>query len=128
VKLHAVNKEEPTKDFVGGKRKTTEKESKKHHPITARGLGDAFGTGEDDLLPSDEEPLPLSLGQIGFFEFRGNPAGRRVPPLLLRHFFLVRNSLNGHPGGGALGGCEEAEERKEGAAMVAVEEQRIGKQ
>jgi hypothetical protein len=49
VKLHAVNKEKPTKKFVGRKGKTTEKESKKHHPIVTRGLGDAFGTGEDDL-------------------------------------------------------------------------------
>jgi hypothetical protein len=96
VKLHAINKEEPMKEFVGGKRKTTEKETKKHHPITAWGLGDAFDTGEDDLLHSDEEPLPLSLGQIGFFEFRGNPAGRCVPALLLRHLFLMRNPLNGH--------------------------------
>jgi hypothetical protein len=76
VKLHAINKEEPTKKFVGRKKKTTEKESKKHHPITARGLGDAFDAGENNLLPFDEEPLPLSLGQIGFFEFKGNPAGR----------------------------------------------------
>jgi hypothetical protein len=50
VKVHAVNKEKPMKKFMGRKRKTTEKESKKHHPITDRGLGDAFGTGEDDLL------------------------------------------------------------------------------
>jgi hypothetical protein len=62
VKLHAINKEKPTKKFVGRKRKTTEKESKKHHPIIAQGLGDAFGTREDDLLPSDEEPFSLSLG------------------------------------------------------------------
>jgi hypothetical protein len=62
VKMHAINKEEPTKKFVGRKRKTTEKESKKHHLITARGLRDAFSTREDDLLPFDEEPLPLSLG------------------------------------------------------------------
>jgi hypothetical protein len=96
VKLHAINKKEPIKKFVGRKRKTTEKESKKLHPITARGLGDAFGAREDDLLPSDEEPLPLGLGQIRFFEFRGHPAGRRVPALLLRHLFLVRNSLNRH--------------------------------
>jgi hypothetical protein len=96
VKLHAINKEEPMEKFVGRKRKTTEKESKEHHPITARGLKDVFGTREDDLLPSDEEPLPLSLGQIGFFEFRGHPAGRRVPALLFCHLFLVRNSLCGH--------------------------------
>jgi hypothetical protein len=126
VKLHAINKEEPMKEFVGRKGKTTEKESKKHHPTTARGLGDAFGTGEDDLLPFDEEPLPLSLGQIGFFKFRGNPAGRRVPALLLCHLFLVCNSLCGHLEE-VRSGCEEAEERKEGATMVAAEEQRIGK-
>jgi hypothetical protein len=62
VKLHAINKEKPTKKFVGRKRKTTEEESKKHHPIATRGLGDALGAREDDLLPSDEEPVPLSLG------------------------------------------------------------------
>jgi hypothetical protein len=96
VKLHAVNKEKPTKKFVGRKRKTTEKESKKHHPIAARGLGDAFGAGEDDLLPSNEELVPLSLGQIGFFKLRRHPAGRRIPALLLCHLFLVSNSLYGH--------------------------------
>jgi hypothetical protein len=67
VKLHAINKEKPTEKFVGSKRKTTQKESKKHHPIAAQGLGDAFGAREDDMLPFDEEPFLLSLGQIGFF-------------------------------------------------------------
>jgi hypothetical protein len=96
MKLHAINKEEPTKKLMGRKRKSMEKEGKEHHPITAQGLGDALGAGEDGLLPSDEEPLPLSFGQIGFLEFRWNPTGRRVPALLLRHMFLVRNSLYGH--------------------------------
>jgi hypothetical protein len=96
VKPHAINKEEPTKKLVARKRKTVEKESEKHHPITAQGLGDALGAGEDDWLPSDEEPLPVSLGQIGFFKIRGNPAGHRVPALLLHHLFSVRNLLCGH--------------------------------
>jgi hypothetical protein len=69
VKLHAINKEKPTEKFVGRKRNITQKKSKKHYPIAARGLGDAFGAGEDDLLPSDEEPFPLGLEQIGFFKF-----------------------------------------------------------
>jgi hypothetical protein len=99
VKLHAINKEKPTEKLVGRERKAMQKESKKHHPITARGLGDAFGAGEDGLLPSDEERFPLSLGQIRFFEFRGHPAGRRILALLLRHLFLVRNSLYGHSEG-----------------------------
>jgi hypothetical protein len=95
------------KKFVGRKRKATEKEGKKHHPITARGLGDAFGAGEDDMLPSDEETLPLSFGQIGFFEFKGNPAGRRVPALLLRHLFFVRNFLCGHSEEARLGAARK---------------------
>jgi hypothetical protein len=59
-------------------------------------LGDAVVAGEDDQRHSDEEPLPLSLGQIGFLKFRGNPHGRRVAALLLRHFLLVCNLLRGH--------------------------------
>jgi hypothetical protein len=68
VKLHAINKEEPTKKFVGRKRKTAKKEGKKHHPIIARGLGDALVAGEDDRRFSGEEPLLLSFVQIGFFK------------------------------------------------------------
>jgi hypothetical protein len=30
VKLHTVNKEKPTKEFVGRKRKTTEEEGEEH--------------------------------------------------------------------------------------------------
>jgi hypothetical protein len=53
VKLHAVNKEKPMKKFVGRKRKTAQKKREKHHPIAARGLGDALGAREDSLIPSD---------------------------------------------------------------------------
>jgi hypothetical protein len=96
VKLHAVNKKKPTEEFVGRERKTTQKKSKEHHPIAARELGDAFGAGEDDLLPSDEESIPLALEQIEFFEFQRNPTGRRVSALLLHHRFLVSDSLYRH--------------------------------
>jgi hypothetical protein len=40
VKLHTVNKENPTKKFVGRKRKTMEEESEEHYPITTQGLRD----------------------------------------------------------------------------------------
>jgi hypothetical protein len=118
VKLHAVNKEKPTEKFVGRKRETMQKEAEEHHPIAARGLGDAFGTREDDLIPSDKKSFPLSFNQIRFFEFRRDPASRRVPALLLPHWFLVHDSLHG---------CEEVQERERNAAMVAAEEQRTGK-
>jgi hypothetical protein len=68
VKLDAINKEKPTKKFVGRERKSVQEKSKKHHPIAARGLGDALRAGEDDLIPFDEESLFLGLGQIGLFE------------------------------------------------------------
>jgi hypothetical protein len=40
VKLHTINKEEPMEKLVGRKRKAAEEESKKHYPITTRGLWD----------------------------------------------------------------------------------------
>jgi hypothetical protein len=39
VKLHTVNKEKPTKELVGRKRKTAQEKSKEHHPKAALGLG-----------------------------------------------------------------------------------------
>jgi hypothetical protein len=33
MQLHAIDKEKPTKKFVGRKRKATEEKSKEHHPI-----------------------------------------------------------------------------------------------
>jgi hypothetical protein len=107
VKLHAINKEKATKKFVGREGKSTQEKSKEHHPIAARGLGDALGAGEDDLILFDEESLFLGLGQIGLLKLRGNPAGHRASALLLRHLVFVRNSLDGHART-ALGGCEEA--------------------
>jgi hypothetical protein len=69
VKLHAVNKEKPTKKFVGRERKSTQQKSEEHHPIAARGLGDALRAGENDPIPYDEESFFLGLGQIGLFKF-----------------------------------------------------------
>jgi hypothetical protein len=96
VKLHAINKDKPTKKFMGRKRKSAQEKSKEHHPIAARGLGDALGTRKDDLVSFDEESLFPSLGQIGLFELQGHPAGRRVSTLLLCHLVLVCDSLDGH--------------------------------
>jgi hypothetical protein len=98
---------------MGRERKTTQKKSKEHHPIAARGLGDAFGAREDDLLPSNEEPIPRGLEQIGFFEFRRHPAGRCVSALLLRHRFLVSDSLYGHMEEVCLGAARKLRSSRE---------------
>jgi hypothetical protein len=54
VELHAIDKKQPTKEFVDRKKKTAEEKSEKHHPMAARGLGDALGTGEDDRRVSSK--------------------------------------------------------------------------
>jgi hypothetical protein len=66
MELHAVNKKKPAEEFMGRKRESAQEESKKHHSIAARGLGDAFGAGEDYLVPFGDEPILLGLGEIGF--------------------------------------------------------------
>jgi hypothetical protein len=48
VKLHTVDKEKPTKKFVGRKRKAAEEEGKKHYLKAARGLRDPLSIGELD--------------------------------------------------------------------------------
>jgi hypothetical protein len=45
-----------------------QKKGEKHHPIAARGLGDALGAGEDDLVPFNEKSVFLGLGYIRLFE------------------------------------------------------------
>jgi hypothetical protein len=96
VKLHTINKEKPTKKFVGRKGQAAQKKGKKHHPIAARGLGDAIGAREDDLVTSGEKSILLGLGQIGLFELQWHPADRRVGDLLLPHLVLVGKAFDAH--------------------------------
>jgi hypothetical protein len=51
MELHAINKKKPVEEFIGRKGESAQEESKKYHPIAARGLGDALGAGEDYLVP-----------------------------------------------------------------------------
>jgi hypothetical protein len=75
MELHAINKKKSAEEFMGRKRESTQEESKKHHPIAARGLGDALGAGEDYLVPFGDEVILLGLGEIGLPKLRGHPAG-----------------------------------------------------
>jgi hypothetical protein len=76
VKLHAIHEEKTTKELVGRERETTQEKSKKHHPKAARGLGDALGAREDDLIVIGDEAISLGLVQILLLEIRRHPAGR----------------------------------------------------
>jgi hypothetical protein len=100
-----------------------QEECEKHHPIAARGLGDALGAGEDDLTPFGDETLLLGLGEIGLPKLRGHLAGQRIGGLAFPHLVLVGKAFYAHLQQRQQGGCEEARKRKEDAAMVVAEGQ-----
>jgi hypothetical protein len=77
MKLYAVNKQEPTEKFVGRKRETSEEKSKEYYPVTARGLRDPFGAGEDDGVFGGNEAVRLGLLHLLLGDGGANPAGGR---------------------------------------------------
>jgi hypothetical protein len=113
MKRHAVNKKKPVEEFMGRKRESAQEESKKHHQIAAQGLGDAFGAGEDDLVPFGDEPILLGLGEIGLPKLRGHPAGRRISDLVLPHLVLVGKAFYAHLQQRDKGAAKELESAKE---------------
>jgi hypothetical protein len=123
VKLHTVHEKKPTKELVGWKRKTAQEKGKKHHPEAARGLGDALGARDDDLIVVRYEAISLGLVQILLLEIRRHPAGRGVGRVALAHLVLLRKSLDAHLRI-AHGGCAGALRCARLAAMVAAAEAR----
>jgi hypothetical protein len=88
VKLHTINIEKPTKEFVGRKRESVEKERKEHHPIAARGLRDPFGAQEFDGVIAGDETICLDLVQLLLRDSRGHPASHGAHCLPLGHVVL----------------------------------------
>jgi hypothetical protein len=95
VKLHTVHKEKPTKELVGRERETAQEKGKKHHSEAARGLGDALGAREDDLIVVGDETISLDLGEILLLEIKGHPAGR-IGSVALPHLVLLHKGLDAH--------------------------------
>jgi hypothetical protein len=88
VKLHAIDKKEPMKKFVGRQRKIAEEKRKKHNLIAAWGLGDALGAGKTIGASPARNPSLLAL----FRSDSSNSEGTHwmvMPPL----FFFVIFSL-----------------------------------
>jgi hypothetical protein len=48
MKLHAIDKEKPTKKFMGRKRKAMKEKSEKLHPVSLRWFWNTLVTGKDD--------------------------------------------------------------------------------
>jgi hypothetical protein len=123
VKLHTVHEKKPTKELVGRERKTAQEKNKKHHPEAARGLGDALGAREDDLIIVGDEAISLGLVQILLLEIRRHPAGHGVGHVALAHLVLLRKSLDAYLRI-AHGGCAGAQRRARLTAMVVAAELR----
>jgi hypothetical protein len=65
MKQHAIDKEKPTKKFMGRKRKATKEKGEEHHPVSLRWLWNTFVAGEDDQRRCWKKALILGLLQIG---------------------------------------------------------------
>jgi hypothetical protein len=113
----------PTKELVSRERETAQEKGKKHHPEAARGLGNALGAGEDDLIVVGDETISLGLGEILLLEIRRHPAGRCIGGIALSHLVLLCKGLDTHLRV-AHGSCVGAQKRARSAAMVAVAEAR----
>jgi hypothetical protein len=123
VKLHTIHEEKPTKELVGRERETAQEKGKKPHLEAARGLGDALGAREDDLIIVRDETISLGLVQILLLEISRHPAGRGVGSVTLANLVLPRKSLDAHLQV-AHGGCAGVQRGARFAAMVAATEAR----
>jgi hypothetical protein len=74
VKLHTVKIKKPTKEFVSRKRESAEKESEKHHPKAAQGLGDPLSGREDNGILVGNETVRFGLVQLLLRESRRHQA------------------------------------------------------
>jgi hypothetical protein len=85
VKLHAIDKEKPTKKLVGRKRKAAEKKCKEHNPISARRLGDTLVARK--TIGAD---FGRKLSFLAFFRLdSSNDEGTHLVPTLLLPFFVI---------------------------------------
>jgi hypothetical protein len=95
VKLHTVNKEKPTKKFVGRKGQTTQEEGKEHHSITAGGLRDPLAIGELNGVNAGDEAVCPGLLHLLLRDGGGHLASRRGG-FSLGHGVLGRKVLHAH--------------------------------
>jgi hypothetical protein len=85
MKLYAVDKEKPTKKFVGRERKATEKEGKEHNTISLWRRGNALFTGEDDRRRFREKAILFAF----FRSDSSNIDGTHLRAILLPPFFTI---------------------------------------
>jgi hypothetical protein len=110
VKLHTINKEEPTKKLVGRKRKAAEEESKEHYPITARGLRDPLSAWKFDGILGGDEAVRLGFFHLLLRDGGAHPVGGGIG---LGHGVLGGQVFHAHLIRGALGDYARETEEEE---------------
>jgi hypothetical protein len=111
MQLHAVNKENPTKKFVGRDRETAKEESEEHYLPAFVGSGHSIVAGKLHLRHRGEQPELAHLAEVALGELGSLPScdpgfsGGCVASGVRRGLFLT------HDGGGSDWWLEE--ERKE---------------
>jgi hypothetical protein len=68
MKLHAIDKEKPTKKFVGRERKATKEKGEKQHLVSLQRLWNTLLTREDDRRCCWKKALLLGLLLIGLIK------------------------------------------------------------
>jgi hypothetical protein len=94
---------------MGRKGQTAEEKSKKHYPITARGLRDPLGAGKLDGVLGGDEAIRLGLLHLLLGDGGTHPAGGRF----LGHGVLGGQMFHAHPTQSALRGSAREEEIEE---------------
>jgi hypothetical protein len=94
---------------MGRKRETAKEESKKHYPITARGLRDPFSTGKFYGIFGGDEAVRRGLFHLFLCDGGANPVGGRS----LGHGALGGQVFHAHPVRSALGGYARKETTEE---------------
>lgn len=112
MKLHAIDKEKPTKKFMGRKRKATKEKGKEHHPVSLQWLWNTLVAGEDDQCRCWKKPSFLAF----FRSVSSNDEGTHLRAIVLSPFFtiftLCTTFLMGMQGWSARGCEERASARK----------------
>ena len=75
MQLHAVNKEKPTKKFVGRDRETAKEESEEHYPPAFVGSGHSLVAGKLHLCRRGEQPELAHLAEVALGELGSLPSG-----------------------------------------------------
>jgi hypothetical protein len=85
MQLHAIDKEKPTKKFVGRERKAMKEKGEKHQPISFRRLWNTLLAEEDDRCRCRKKALLFAFFRLG----SSKDEGTHLRAIFLSPFFTI---------------------------------------